>query len=267
MVTDFESVTELPGEPITAEQLERLVNRYVWAAGYCHGADVVEAACGAGPGLGLLQSVARSVEAGDISPQILSRARAHYGSRIGLQCFDAQDLPYDDASKDVVMLFEAIYYLGRPDRFVRECARVLRPEGRVLIATANKNLRDFHPSTLSRTYFSVPELDGLFSAHGFSCEFYGFQAANRSKLRERALRPLKRVALAAGMIPKTMAGKRWLKRIVFGPQTPMPTEISADMAPYAAPTKIGADAPDQQHKIIYCVARCEKPIRPAKRSR
>lgn len=60
MSTDFLDVTELRGSAISAEQLDRLINRYTWAATYCQGKDVIEVACGAGPGLGLLADVPRS---------------------------------------------------------------------------------------------------------------------------------------------------------------------------------------------------------------
>ena len=52
-------------------------NRYYWAGEYCRDKDVVEAACGSGQGLGYLAGIARSLEAGDYSDEILSIARRH----------------------------------------------------------------------------------------------------------------------------------------------------------------------------------------------
>ena len=51
MAIDYSTVTELAGDEITAEQLERLCHRYYWAGTFCAGKDVIEAACGTGPGL------------------------------------------------------------------------------------------------------------------------------------------------------------------------------------------------------------------------
>ena len=62
---------------------------------------------------------------------------------IRLRQFDAQDMPFEDKSKDVIIMFEAIYYIPDAERFVRECERVLPSGGKVLIATANKDLYDF----------------------------------------------------------------------------------------------------------------------------
>jgi ubiquinone/menaquinone biosynthesis C-methylase UbiE len=254
MATDFLSVTELANTPISVEQLDRLVNRYTWAAGYCRGKDVVEAACGVGPGLGLLAAVARSLEAGDYSRAILDIGRRHYGERLRLQEFDAEAMPFADRSKDVIILFEAIYYLRRPESFLAECARVLRSGGQLLLATANKDLWDFHPSPFSHRYFGVVELAALCAQHGFEARFFGYQQVKRMPLRQRVLRPVKRFAVASGLMPKTMHGKRWLKRIVFGAELPMPAELVPGMRPYAAPTPIAGDAPDREHKIIYCAA-------------
>jgi len=171
--SDYISVTEIAGDEVTQEQVDRLCNRYYWAGQYCSGKDVVEVACGSGQGLGYLSGITRSLEAGDYSDEILSIARRHYGERIALRQFDAQDMPFADRSKDVIILFEAIYYLPDAERFVQECVRVLRPGGKVLIATANKDLYDFNPSPHTYKYYGVVELRNLFAGHGFTTEFYG----------------------------------------------------------------------------------------------
>jgi hypothetical protein len=51
-----------------------------------------------------------------------------------------------------------------------------------------------------------------------------------------------------------MAGKRLLKRIIFGPQVPMPAELRSDSGVYNSPTALAGDQPDLRHKVIYCVA-------------
>jgi SAM-dependent methyltransferase len=251
---DFLSVTELTGTMVSHEQIIRLVNRYVWASEYATARDVVEVACGCGPGLGLLSGASKTLVAGDISEPILRLAREHYARRVDLRRFDALEMPFENGSKDVVILFEAIYYLPSADKFVSECRRVLRPGGKVLIATANKDLWDFHPSPFSRQYFGVAELRDLFQRHEFSSESFGYQRADAAPFRQRITRPLKRVAVASGLMPKTMSGKRWLKKLVFGREQPMPAEIDRKMAPYSAPTPIPTGIPDSVHKIIYHTA-------------
>ena len=255
MSSSFVEVTEIAGEPISGEALYRLHHRYRWAASRSRGKDVAEVACGVGPGLGMLSRVARSVEAGDISAPIVEVARRTYADRINVVQLDACAMPYADGSKDVILLFEAIYYMPDVEAFVRECKRVLRPGGEALIVTANKDLWDFHPSAYSHRYFGTVELQGLLSGHGFDCEFVAIQRADQSSLRQRILRPLKRLAVMTGLMPRTMAGKRWLKKIVFGREVPMPAELREDAMTYEPPQTIPGGEPDRRHKIIYCAAR------------
>lgn len=52
-------------------------------------------------------------------------------------CFDAEQIPLADASVDTVVSAEMIYYLRRPQRFVDEAFRILRPGGLLLLSTTN----------------------------------------------------------------------------------------------------------------------------------
>jgi SAM-dependent methyltransferase len=253
-VTDYSEVTELAGSSISAEQLVRLSHRYHWAAQHCAGKDVVEVACGSGAGLGLLGRVSRSLEGGDYSPPILERARAHYGERVRLTQVDAQSLPYGNASKDVIILFEAIYYVPDAARFVAECRRVLRPGGQVLVATANRDLWDFNPSPLSHRYYGVAELAALFHGAGFAAQVYGYMPAGRVSWRQRALRPLKRFAVGLGIMPRTLKGKRFLKRLVFGRLVLMPAELEPSRDRTEPPVPLPVDRADGIHKVLYCRA-------------
>jgi SAM-dependent methyltransferase len=254
MRRDFLGVTELGGDEVALEQVERLAHRYLWAAAYCEGRDVLEVACGSGQGLGLLATRARRLWAGDISRPLLERARRHYGERAALLELDAQRLPFPDASLDEVLLFEAIYYLPDAPAFVAECRRVLRPGGHVLIASANPDLWDFNPSPYSVRYYGVVELAGLFAAAGLPCRFFGHLPVAAVSLRQRLLRPIKKVAASLGLIPKTMAGKKWLKRLVFGGLVTMPAELEVQTLPYLPPTPLPEVRPDRRFKVIYAAA-------------
>lgn len=254
VANDFLEVTELAGEPISQEQLERLCHRYAWAARLCAGKDAVELACGTGAGLGLLQKEAHSFEAADYSAAMLERVRRHYGLRIHLRQFDAQAMPYEDQSKDVLLIFEAIYYLPDVGRFIRECRRVLRPGGVVLIATANKDLPDFNASPYSHRYLGVTELSDQFTREGFDVRCWGFLDVSALTLRQRILRPVKRIVVAVGLMPKTMRGKQLFKRLVFGKPVKMPAEIDTTMAFFSEPTPLPGNVPDRHHKVIYCAA-------------
>lgn len=250
---DYSIVTEVSGEEVTPAQIDRLAQRYYWAGDLSRGRDVLEVACGAGQGLGHLASVARSIRAGDITPSLVARASAHYGARVPLSIMDAQNLPFEDSSLDVVILFEAIYYLASADRFIAEANRVLRPGGQILIATANKDLFDFNPSPFSVKYFGVTELYELLRKCGFTAAFLGGSPVSTDGLKQRIVRSMKRTAVALRLIPRSMSGKRLLKRLVFGKLMTMPAELHAGM-PYTAPVPLSPTVPDAMHQVIYCVA-------------
>ena len=251
----FVNVTELASQKISAEQLERTCNRYYWARGFIEGKDVVEAACGAGQGLGYLAQYARSVVAGDISSEVLACAAATYGKTLDLRVFDAAAMPWPDASFDAVLMFEAIYYLPDVNRFFAEAKRVLRPGGQLLIATANKDLFDFNPSPFSVAYYGVSELSALCARHGFESHFWGFVDVSRVSLRQRVLRPVKFLASRLGLIPKTMNGKEFFKKLFIGSMVEMPASILETPLPYHVPQALPADRPDTRFKVIYCAAR------------
>jgi len=253
-MTDYVDVSELAGDRVSEEQVERLCHRYYWAGEYCAGKDVLEAACGSGAGLGYLSDAARSLQAGDYSAPILDRVRRHYGERIALRQFDAQEMPFDAGSFDTIVLFEALYFVPSPERFVAECRRVLRPGGTVLVATANPDLYDFNPCPHSRRYYGVEGLRNLFEAHGFDVRCFGYIRTDRLSIRQRVLRPVKKLAVSLNLVPRTMAGKELLKRIVFGRLVEMPAEIRAGMTAYAKPSPLPIDRPDRAHKVIYCAA-------------
>lgn len=254
MNRDFSSVTELAGDEVTQEQVERLAHRYFWAGAYCDGRDVLEVACGSGQGLGHLAARARRLWAGDLTSRLVRDAHRHYGERVALLELDAQCLPFPDASLDVVILFEAIYYLPSAVAFAEESRRVLRPGGQVLIASANPDLWDFNPSPHSVSYYGVAELDRLFGEAGFTCRFFGYLPVDAVSLRQRTLRPIKKAAAALGLIPKTMAGKKWLKRLVFGGLVPMPAEIAQETTIYMLPVPLSTGLPDRRFKVIYVAA-------------
>jgi SAM-dependent methyltransferase len=252
---DFTAVTERGGETVSQAQLDRFYQRYIWAGHFAQGVDVLELACGTGPGLGHLQRVSRRLVAADISEQVLAAAREHYGSRVDLRQLDACSTGLGSCSFDVVILFEAIYYLPDANAFFVEVSRLLRPGGQLLLAMANKDLFDFNPSPFSHRYFNPPELVDLLSRYGFETCFFGGSPVPSAGLRSRLLRAVKRFAVRHRLIPGSMNGKRLLKRFVFGPLVSMPLELDPSVARYTEPLSIPADKPDTHHQVLYCIAR------------
>ena len=252
---DFSTVTEVPGLAVTRENLAMAVSRYSYAASLTEGADVLEVGCGQGQGLGWLVRRSRRVVGGDYTPALLAGARRHYGARVPLVRLDGQALPFRSGSFDVVLLLEAIYYLPDTERCARECRRVLRPGGVVLVCTTNPARADFNPSPLSTGYVTADALAATLEAAGFDVELSAAFPCARASARTAAVTFVKRLAVGLGLIPRTMRNKALLKRIFLGPLVPYPLELDATLAPAAPLSPIGADEASG-FKVIYALGRC-----------
>lgn len=251
---DYSSVTEAPGTRVTREALDMVWTRYAYAAQQSTGCDVLEVACGAGPGLGHLATRARSVVGGDYTFDLLQQARTAYAARIPLVRLDAHLLPFRDASFDVVLLYEAIYYLERPDRFLRECGRVLRLGGRVLICSVNPEWADFNPSPFSRRYWAAADLDRLLRDAGFEADVLGAFPVQAESPRDVLVSRMKRAAVAWHLVPATMRGKRLLKRLCLGRLLDFPADVREGMAEYRPPRPIDAGGA-AAYKVLYAAGR------------
>src|SRR3990172_1348395 len=128
---DYSSITESPNLKATQEQLARLYQRYHFARQFAKDKDVLEVACGSGIGLCYLAKVAKSVVGGDVDEKNVALAREYYVSddgcqlsankeNIKIQVMDAHDLNFPDKSFDLVLLYEAIYYLKDTEKFISE---------------------------------------------------------------------------------------------------------------------------------------------------
>jgi ubiquinone/menaquinone biosynthesis C-methylase UbiE len=256
MATTYSTVTELPGYGAPKEQLVRLHHRYHFASLYCKNKDVLEIACGPGMGLGYLAKVAKKVVGIDIDDDILAYVHNTCKGRenIEIRKADAQILPFGEGAFDVAILYEAIYYLPQPEKFINEARRILRDNGVLIICTVNKEWTDFNPSPFSFRYFSVSELYELLRQR-FSCvELYGAFATSTGSVRSKITSMIKRTAVALHLIPRTMKGKEFLKRIFFGKLVSIPAEIEDGMAEYDEPRPIPYNCPDTQYKVLYAVA-------------
>jgi len=252
---DYTQVTETPGSRITREALQMMYTRYAYAASLCQGRSVLEVACASGQGLGHLARMASRVVGGDCTENLLKTAHRHYRNRVPLVRLDAHFLPFRDHTFDVVVLYEAIYYLARPEHFLRECRRVLRKAGVTVMCTANRERSDFNPSPFSHRYFSSLELAGLLQAHGFMPELYGAFAVTRGSVRNRVVSMMKRAAGSLHLIPRTMRGKEFLKRIFLGKLVTIPAELWEGMVEPAALTPLDASGVVSQYRVLYAIGR------------
>lgn len=100
------------------------------------GGDLLEVGCGTGLIMERVRGFANSVRGIDISPGMLERARER---GLEVQEGSATELPFDDASFDVVYSFKVLAHVPDIDRALAEMARVTRPGGHVVFDTYNRD--------------------------------------------------------------------------------------------------------------------------------
>ncbi|RAL22769.1 class I SAM-dependent methyltransferase [Lujinxingia litoralis] len=106
---------------------------------YGRGKDCLEVGCGTGLILERVSRVARRAAGIDLSPGMLEQARAR-GLEVSEGC--ATELPFEDASFDVVYSFKVLAHVEDIRKAVAEAARVVRPGGVLLLEFYNpKSIR------------------------------------------------------------------------------------------------------------------------------
>ncbi len=262
-VSSYHTITETPGLKATREQLERIYHRYRFAANYARERHVLEVACGSGIGLGYLAQTAHKVIGGDIDEVNLSVAKEIYrkcgegeSDKISPEIIwlDAHELRFPDGAFDLLLLFEAVYYLEKPELFISEAKRVLNSKGRLIIGTVNKDWEDFHPSPYTHRYFSVPELYELLCKAFSTVTMYGAFPLQPQGTLQRGISLIKRTAVRLDLIPGSLTARAYLKRLFLGPLQALPAQLEEGMTPYRPPVEIAADRPNRGYKIIYAVA-------------
>jgi SAM-dependent methyltransferase len=115
------------------------VARYRFAKDFVRGKRTLDIACGEGYGAAALAKAgASSVVGVDISPDVCEQARRKYG--LDARPGDAHAIPLPDRSLDLIVSFETIEHVDRPAEFVRECARMLVPDGTLIVSTPNRDI-------------------------------------------------------------------------------------------------------------------------------
>ena len=153
-------------------------HRYHFAARWVAGLAVLDVACGEGYGSAMLARSAASVVGVDLSQEAIDHARATYAPEANLRFERASctSLPLADASVDIAVSFETLEHIDAQAAFLDELARVVKPEGLVILSCPNKlEYRDkrnfqnpFHVKELYRD-----ELAQLLGAHFPAAAWYG----------------------------------------------------------------------------------------------
>lgn len=132
---------------------------------YAAGKDALEVGCGTGLILQRVQEAARTAVGVDLSPGMLSAARAR-----GLDAREgsATDLPLPDASFDVCYSFKVLAHIPDWDACLREMVRVTRPGGRIIVDVYNRRSLRY----LIKKLWGARPTSEAFDEHAISTRFW-----------------------------------------------------------------------------------------------
>lgn len=103
--------------------------------------DVLDAGSGDGAGASALAPYCRSLTCIDLNPRLVAatRERLAHVTHASVQVADVHALPFAAASFDAILLFHTLTYAEHPARALAECARVLRPGGRLVLLCLDRH--------------------------------------------------------------------------------------------------------------------------------
>ena len=224
-------------------------HRYAFARRFAVGKRVLDAACGEGYGTALLGKVASTVVGVDIDGSTVAHASARYGdgTRVRFVEGSCAELPLPDASIDVVVSFETIEHIGASDqpRMLAEFARVLVPDGIVVLSSPNKRLysdernyvNEFHLHELYRD-----DLERLLKPLFAARRWYHQRVATWSGIwsEDAAVEAEAWVGDASGVIPYTGGDGMYFIVVAAG--------TTAALPPAAPRVSLLSDAEDSEGK-------------------
>jgi SAM-dependent methyltransferase len=121
----------------TPQANERLIAAFVRLSGLPSGARVADLGCGSGVFTELLRRRGYQSVGLDISPKLVALGRRRYA---GLELVegDAENLPFEGASFDGVLLSGLVHHFPDPRRLAGEVKRVLKTGGRFVAFDPNR---------------------------------------------------------------------------------------------------------------------------------
>lgn len=123
------------------------------------GQSMLDVACGTGVVAITAARIGAHVRGIDLTPELLERARENAriaGVEVDFREGDAEALPFDDATFDVVLSQFGHMFAPRPDVAIAEMLRVLKPGGTIAFATWPPELLIGSSFKLVATYMPPP---------------------------------------------------------------------------------------------------------------
>lgn len=128
------------------------------------GKDVLEVGCGSGFAAQLFAEAAARVTAVDLTPWAVETTRRRltaFGLEGDVREADGEDLPFGDASFDLVFSWGVIHHSTHMDRALKEIVRVCRPGGTVVLMVYNRRSLFYAVYKLLQRFLPVARRFGL----------------------------------------------------------------------------------------------------------
>jgi SAM-dependent methyltransferase len=103
--------------------------------------DVLDVGSGDGAAAATIAPYARTLTCVDSNARMVDAARVRLAKFAHARALvaDAHELPFEEAAFDAVLLFHTLTYAAQPKRLLAECARVLRPGGRLVLLCLDRH--------------------------------------------------------------------------------------------------------------------------------
>lgn len=134
--------------------------------------DVLDVGSGDGAAAAAIAPYCRSLTCIDINARLLEAARDRLArfSHVSAEVADAESLPFAASSFDAVLMFHTLTYTERPLRALEECARVLRPGGKLVVLCLDEHQQPEVTTPYGELHqgFSTSALSDLLERAGLS---------------------------------------------------------------------------------------------------
>lgn len=110
-------------------------------AGLLRLGDVLDVGCADGAAASFVAPYCKSLTCIDTSARWVDAAKQRFAKQghVAVELGDVHDLAYRAGSFDAVLVFHTLTYAEHPQKALEECARVLRPGGRIVLLSLNEH--------------------------------------------------------------------------------------------------------------------------------
>jgi ubiquinone/menaquinone biosynthesis C-methylase UbiE len=118
---------------------QRCQYAYEYAKPFITGKKVLDVGCGNAYGTALMAESASEIMGLDYDQSTIDDNKDRYSTikNLSFKRAEIPPLPFEDNSFDVVTAFQFIEHIHARKEFMKECLRVLKPGGKVMITTPN----------------------------------------------------------------------------------------------------------------------------------